>query len=243
MDHRETVAQANIRDPVQANDPDAVQANDPDAVLQGGDLPHPRRGRPSSGGREAIIDATLRLLRERGVARATTREIARAAHVSEASIFYHFGDRSGLLTAAFEAGVGPLEALGRAGLAGADRRVVLAGFGAALERFLEEVLPVIAAAQADAQLREALAAHMARRNLGPHRGVQALADYLAGEQRAGRVRGDVDPAAVALAFTGSCTTRVLQRQLSLGLGGLPSLDAVIDALDRLLTPPAVQRGW
>jgi AcrR family transcriptional regulator len=200
------------------------------------DRPHSRRGRPPSGGREAILQATLALARERGIARVTTREVAHMAGVSEASIFYHFRDRAGLLTAAFQSGVAPLEALGRSGLAGEDRRQVLASLGSALERFLEEVLPVIVAAQADAQLHQALAAHMAERNLGPHRGVEALAEYLAGEQRAGRVRGDVDPAAVALAFTGSCTARVLHRQLSTGRGSLPGLDATIDALDTLLSP-------
>jgi AcrR family transcriptional regulator len=201
------------------------------------DRPHSRRGRPPSGGREAILQATLALARSLGIARVTTREVARAAGVSEASIFYHFGDRAGLLTAAFQSGVGPLEELGRSGLAGEDRRHVLASLGSTLERFLEEVLPVIAAAQSDTELHRALAAHMAERNLGPHRGVEALAEYLAGEQRAGRVRGDVDPAATALAFIGSCTVRVLHRQLSAGRGSLPGLEATIDAFDTLLSPP------
>src|SRR5579875_1756765 len=102
--------------------------------------PHRRRGRPPSGGREAIVAATLRLLRERGIAQLTTREVARCAGVSEASVFYHYRDRAGLLAAAFAAGLAPLQALGEEGLAGDDRRAVLRRFGAALERFLDEVL-------------------------------------------------------------------------------------------------------
>src|SRR5919205_227034 len=107
-----------------------------------------RRGRPPSGGREAILDATLALLRERGVARLTTRAVAERAGVSEASVYYHYTDKAGLLRAVFECG---LQRLQRAALDGDD---VLAGFGRELERFLEQALPVMTAAQSDAELRD-----------------------------------------------------------------------------------------
>src|SRR4051812_50101602 len=75
-----------------------------------------RRGRPPSGGREAILEATLALLRERGVARLTTRDVAERAGVSEASVYYHYTDKAGLLRAVFEAGLrrAPTPAPGRA---------------------------------------------------------------------------------------------------------------------------------
>jgi AcrR family transcriptional regulator len=55
-----------------------------------------RRGRPSSGGREAILDAALALVREEGIARLTSRAVAARAGVSDASVYYHFKDRRGL---------------------------------------------------------------------------------------------------------------------------------------------------
>ncbi len=67
-----------------------------------------RRGRPPSGGREEILRATHDLLRERGMAKLTTREVAERAGVSEGSVFYHFEDRFGLLKAVFERALGPL---------------------------------------------------------------------------------------------------------------------------------------
>src|ERR671939_1356561 len=94
-----------------------------------------RRGRPPSGGREAIREATLALLRERGVARLTTRDVAERAGVSEASVYYHYGDKAGLLRAVFEAG---LERLQAADVGGAD---ALLTFGQELERFLVQALP------------------------------------------------------------------------------------------------------
>lgn len=205
------------------------------------DPPPKRRGRPPSGGREAIIAATLQLLRERGIGRLTTREVAQLAGVSEASVFYHYVDRAGLLKAAFEAGVRPLQEIGEAGLSG-ERRAVLTGVGRTLERFLDEVLPVITASQSDVELRDALGAYMHEHNLGPHRGVQTLGAYLAAEQAAGHIRPDIDPYAVALTFAGACLTRAWQRQMPVGKAPLPSLEEVVDALDALLDPPAMEPG-
>ena len=148
-----------------------------------------RRGRPPAGGREAILDAALQLLRERGIARVTSREVAALAGVSEASVFYHYKDRVGLLQAVFEEGLQPLQALSsEGGLPGIDLHDALIRFASTLDAFLEQALPVMAAAQSDTVLRDAMAAYMTEQDLGPHRGVAALGDYLAAEQAAGRVR-------------------------------------------------------
>jgi AcrR family transcriptional regulator len=191
-----------------------------------------RRGRPPSGGREAIREATLALLRERGVARLTTRDVAERAGVSEASVYYHYGDKAGLLRAVFEAG---LERLKAAALDGGD---ALPAFGRELERFLEQALPVMTAAQSDAALRDALAAHMVANDLGPHRGVQALGEYLAAGQRAGTVRTDVDPQAAATMFVASCLLRVAQRQFigRRDAPPLPSLERTVEAFQTLIRP-------
>src|SRR3954467_989455 len=127
-----------------------------------------RRGRPPSGGREAILDATLALLRERGIARLTTRDVAERAGVSEASVYYHYTDKAGLLRAVFAAGLPPLTALDVTG------PTPLLDLGRVLEEFLEQALPVMMAAQSDVALREELAAYLAENDLGPHRGVRAL---------------------------------------------------------------------
>src|SRR3954469_20687706 len=146
-----------------------------------------RRGRPPSGGREAILEATLALLHERGVARLTTRDVAERAGVSEASVYYHYTDKAGLLRAVFEARLRPLEAFGPVG------DTPLLTLGRALERFLDQALPVMMAAQSDTELREEMAAYLAANDLGPHRGVRALGARLA----------DADPEAAAMLFTGA----------------------------------------
>jgi AcrR family transcriptional regulator len=196
-----------------------------------------RRGRPPAGGREAILASALQLLRERGIARVTAREVAWLAGVSEASVFYHYKDRAGLLQAVFEQGVKPLQELAEGGgLTGADVHDALTRFARTLEEFLDQALPVMSAAQSDIALRDAMAAYMTDQDLGPHRGVKTVGDYLASEQAAGRVRGGVDPYAVAMLFVGACYTRSAQRQMPTDVAELPSLESIIAATEALLGP-------
>ncbi len=194
-----------------------------------------RRGRPPAGGREAILASALQLLRERGIARVTSREVAALAGVSEASVFYHYRDRAGLLRAVFEEGLRPLQALAEGGtLPGTDPRDVLTLYGRTLEEFLDQALPVIAAAQSDTALSDSMGEYMTDQDLGPHRGVRALGDYFAAEQAAGRARRDVDPFAVAMLFIGACYTRAAQRQMPAHTAELPPLDDLIEAVVGLL---------
>ncbi len=193
-----------------------------------------RRGRPPSGSREAILAAALELLRERGIARLTTRDVASLAGVSEASIFYHYGDRAGLLTAVYETGVLPLRSLAESHLSGSDPRAVLGDFARALERFLTQVLPILSAAQADPELRDLLAAYMTREDLGPHRSVQVVSEYIRGRQASGLARADVDPDAVALMLVGTCQARSMCRHMALNNVTLPAIDDAVDALVTML---------
>jgi AcrR family transcriptional regulator len=199
--------------------------------------PPKRRGRPPAGGREAILDATLALLRERGVARLTTREVAERAGVSEASVYYHYTDKPGLLQAVFEHGLEPLQAFGQrgAGEDEGDAGDVMARLARAIEQSLDVVLPVLMAAQSDVELRDALADYMKAQNLGPHRGIELLARRIATEQQAGRMRDDVDPASAAILLVGAAYLRSSQRQImGKNLRPLPSLEGIVSTLETLL---------
>ena len=56
--------------------------------------------------RERILYAALRLFAERGFAKTSTREIAKAAGVNIAAISYYFGDKAGLYSATFNEPMG-----------------------------------------------------------------------------------------------------------------------------------------
>lgn len=207
-----------------------------------------RRGRPSEGVREAILEATLRLLDEQGLARLTTKEVARQAGVSEASIFYHFADKPGLVEAALEAGLEPLRefAFGLADRAGnGDLGKTLREVGLRWERFFDRVLPLVGAAVADAEIGVGFREYLRAEGYGAHVGVDLVTSYLESEQKLGRVRADVDPGAVALQLVGASFVRALQRAM-LGpraVARLPSQERTISSLLAMIaSPPAGARA-
>jgi AcrR family transcriptional regulator len=201
-----------------------------------------RPGRPSEGVREGILEATLDLVAEQGLARLTTSAIARRAGVSEASIYYHFADKPALVEAVvFDAVLGPLREFAAsfpARFASKPVRGALLAYGRALEQFWIRVLPVLSAVQGDADLRERFQHRVNELGLGPHRGVRAIRAYLEERQRSGAVRADADPQAAAMSFASACFLSAFQRHL-LGDGAhrkLPSLSSVLTTLSDLLAP-------
>lgn len=200
------------------------------------------RGRPPTGVREAILAAALEILSGEGLDQLTARAVARRAHTSEASVFYHFGDMVGLLQAAVMAGLGPLQAIDPGALGGAAEQPLadtLAIITTALEGFFDHAMPVIAAIQADASLRKEFAERLVQGDLGPHRGVQGMAAYLRAMAARGAVRDDVDFDAVAMLVVGSCFLAAWQRAMSgaEGHAKLPETRRAVDALSALLAPP------
>jgi AcrR family transcriptional regulator len=208
--------------------------------------PEPARrapGRPATGVREAILTAALDLIADRGLARLTTREVARRATVSEASVFYHFRDKIGLLQAVTLAGLEPLKALDPeiiTGNSGQPPAETLLQIATALESFFDHVLPVVEAVQADADLRADFAERLREQDLGPHRGVRFLSAHLASMVDLGLVRADADTEAAALLLVGACFMRSWLRRLSgpAGAQTLPALDDTVHLLARLLAPPS-----
>ncbi|MFE3257594.1 TetR/AcrR family transcriptional regulator [Nocardia sp. NPDC059229] len=182
------------------------------------------RGRPSTGVREAVIANAQQVLAESGLARLSTKEIAARAGVAESSIFYHFGDRMGLLQAVIRHQLRPLVDL-LADAPAADLRTALRALLATLEEFFVSALPVMAAVQSDAELRAVYRERSRDLDLGPHRAVDAVVAYLS-------ARGieAADLRTPALLLVGAAHQRALQRQLSPpdALAELPSLDAIVE---------------
>jgi AcrR family transcriptional regulator len=197
-----------------------------------------RRGRPSEGVREAILAATLDLITAQGLARLTTKEIAASAGVAEASIYYHFGDKKGLVEGVIVDAV--LKPLREFAASFADRvaekpfEEAMVGYGGALESFWKRVLPVLSAVQADVELRDHFRERIAELGLGPHRGVRAVADYLGEQQRVGAVRKDADVRAAALAFASVCFLSAYEGHM-LGPPGHDKLPTVEKAVKTLAT--------
>jgi AcrR family transcriptional regulator len=202
-----------------------------------------RPGRPSTGVREAILAAATELIADRGLARLTTREVARSAGVSEASVFYHFVDKIGLIQAVALTGLEPLKSLDQevvAGHTGVPLVQTLQQIAIALEGLFDRALPIMEALHADADLRSDFAQRLRDQNLGPHRGVGFLSQHLANMTNAGLVRADADLEAAALLLVGACFLRSWIRHLTgpAGAQTLPGLERTVQLLARLLAPPA-----
>src|SRR5215218_11172017 len=57
---------------------------------------------PATGTRAQLVDAAERVLRSKGLARATTKEIAREAGCAEGTLYLHFADKLDLIRAVQE---------------------------------------------------------------------------------------------------------------------------------------------
>ncbi|MCD0446617.1 TetR/AcrR family transcriptional regulator [Glycomyces sp. A-F 0318] len=154
------------------------------------------------GTRDRILDAAASVMRDRGVAHATTKEIARVADCSEALLYKHFPSKTALLLhvlqermPAFGAKAVPGEATVEANLEAVARSAA---------RFYLRGFPMMASAVAQPELLAALRDALAEHGAGPGRPVDAVADYLAAEQRLGRVAATADPDAAAALLMGAC---------------------------------------
>ncbi|AHH18222.1 putative transcriptional regulator, TetR family [Nocardia nova SH22a] len=193
------------------------------------------RGRPRSGVREAAIVAAQEILTSSGATRMTTKAVATRAGVAESSIFYHFGDRTGLLQAVIQHQLRPLKEMlaEDPGTTPPDLRTDLIGLITVLENFFQAALPVIAAIESDAELRAAHTERSRDLDLGPHRALDAVIAHLSARHTL-----VADPRTAALLVVGAAHQRALQHRLSppAAQAELPSPDSIADAVLPLLRP-------
>ena len=156
--------------------------------------------------RDRILDAAAHVMRTRGFARTTTKQIARAAGYSEATLYKHFTDKSDLFLAVLHErlpGSASFPALlDEHGDGSLRDRLAAAAAGAIT--FYQASFPVSASIFSEPDLLAAHRAAVTRRGLGPQRPVEMLAGFLRDEQRRGAVRDGADCDAAAALLLGAC---------------------------------------
>jgi AcrR family transcriptional regulator len=160
--------------------------------------------------RERFLDGAAQVLRSRGYAAATTKEIASAAGLSEAMLYKVFRDKVDLFLGVLTERL-PRVALVRNGYAGQVGHGALAvnlkRVAAELVGFYLETFPIAASVFSDSRLLSHLRDALRDAGRGPQVNVEAVAAYLAAEQEAGRVRATAKPAAAAELLVGACLHR------------------------------------
>ncbi|MEY9486880.1 AcrR family transcriptional regulator [Streptomyces calvus] len=202
-----------------------------------GAMQHEEPGAPPPTGpaRERILDAAHRLMLTVGLARATTKEIAKAAGCSEAALYKHFSGKEELFIRVL------LERLPRlnpllSGLAAEPGRGTLEDNLTEIARqaalFYEQSFPIAASLYAETQLKRRHDDAMRHMESGPHLPIESLAAYLRAERDLGRLSPDADTYAAASLLLGACAQRAFAYDMS--DAGRPPVDAFAAGLARTL---------
>ncbi|MFD1148323.1 TetR/AcrR family transcriptional regulator [Saccharothrix hoggarensis] len=156
--------------------------------------------------RDLMLDAAAHVMRTKGLARATTKEIAKAAGFSEAALYKHFADKTDLFLAVLrERAPSDLRTLLHGLEAGrGDVRATLVDIARAAIAFYVETFPIAASIFSEPTLlaahRDALKAH----GTGPGVLPRTLAEYLEAERDLGRLPAGMDPGSAADLLLGAC---------------------------------------
>ncbi|HEY2239943.1 MAG TPA: TetR/AcrR family transcriptional regulator [Streptosporangiaceae bacterium] len=161
-----------------------------------------------TGTRDRILDAATHVMRTRGFARTTTKEIARAAGYSEATLYKHFQDKTDLFLAVLKERLPTVSWMlsPAAGQQAApdDLAARLTAFARGAVEFYQASFPISASVFSEPDLLAAHHAAVTSQGAGPHMPVQALARYLRTQQEYGAVRAGADCDAAASLLLGSC---------------------------------------
>ncbi|MEV5850165.1 helix-turn-helix domain-containing protein [Streptomyces sp. NPDC051985] len=186
--------------------------------------------------RVRILDAAHELMGTVGLARVTTKEIARAAGCSEAALYKYFPSKEELFVHVLTERLPRLLPLlgqltvepGRDTL---EENLTRIARQAAL--FFEESFPIAASLYAEKQLKQKLDDRLRMIGAGPHLPMRALDGYLRAEQAIGRISPDADTSAAAALLLGACVQRVFAYEAT-ATGERPPVDAFAARIARTL---------
>ncbi|MFZ4271117.1 TetR/AcrR family transcriptional regulator [Streptomyces arboris] len=185
--------------------------------------------------RVRIVDAAHELMGSIGLARTTTKEIARAAGCSEAALYKYFPSKEELFVTVLKERLPKLGGLLGdlvPGEGGVEANLTEVARQAAL--FYEQTFPMAASLYAEPQLKRRHEQGLRELGAGPHLPIQGLDAYLRTEQRAGRVRADADTYAAASLLLGACAQRAFAYDALPGGTPPQPLDAFAASLARTL---------
>ncbi|MFF3321304.1 TetR/AcrR family transcriptional regulator [Streptomyces sp. NPDC002889] len=169
--------------------------------------------------RVRIVDAARELMLSLGLARTTTKEIAKAAGCSEAALYKHFANKEELFVTVLNERLPKLGPLLTGLVIDSGGRSVeenLTEIARQAALFYEQTFPMAASLYAEPQLKRRHEEVMRELNTGPHKPIQGLDAYLRAEQGAGRISQDADTYAAASLLLGACVQRAFAYETAEG---------------------------
>jgi AcrR family transcriptional regulator len=145
-------------------------------------------------------------MRSQGLARITTRDIARAAGLAEGTLYNHFRDKDEIFIAVLKRNVAEFASViqdlplrvGQATVFDNLRPVAEAAAG-----FHIKAAPLVCSLLADQKLLAETRRRMEELRIGPQRSLEALGAYIAAEQRLGRITPEIDASVTAGVILGT----------------------------------------
>ena len=173
---------------------------------------------------QKILEATERIIQAKGIAHATTKEIARESGFAEGTLYKHFECKEDLFLMVLERNLPSfVAALGEYVAGDGTVQANLEHQAGAAIKYYEQLIPLAAAFFSD---RELLASHrkvMDQIDGGPQRIYERIARYVEEEQQLGRIDGRQEPLRIAALLLGPCFQYVFLRQF-MGTNPLPQTE-------------------
>ncbi|MGQ4714965.1 TetR/AcrR family transcriptional regulator [Streptomyces anulatus] len=158
--------------------------------------------------RVRIVDAAHELMLSIGLARTTTKEIARAAGCSEAALYKYFSGKEELFVTVLAERLPRLgNLLGELNAGEGTVEGNLTEIARVAALFYEQTFPMAASLYAEPRLKRRHEEGVGGLEAGPHLPIRQLDAYLSAEQGAGRIRADADTYAAASLLLGACAQR------------------------------------
>ena len=180
--------------------------------------------------RREILRAADTLIRRRGVAKVTTRDIAREAGCADGTLYKHFGTKEDLFLAVMLDSLPQIDALLRPGSPNQTNiRERLNQIAVAAIRFFEQVLPHGVALLADSELLCRHRERLTTKGSGPQILYGKVASYIEAEQLLGHLNAAIQPSSAAALLLGPCFQWVLTKMVN-GTGPLPITETEYVAL-------------
>jgi AcrR family transcriptional regulator len=155
--------------------------------------------------RKYILEAAERMIRTKGLARLTNKEIAQEAGCAEGTIYKHFETKDELILAAIEENLPSILVVTQEERAGQYTiEANLQDIASATIQYYRKLLPLTTALFADMGLLAHFRQWMQEQQAGPLSLHERVAAYILAEQRLGRLKQDIEPLSFTTLLLAAC---------------------------------------